>query len=92
MKRLAAYHWGQVEKLRNDQQTVYVLEHARCKDDNPDNDVEHYKLIGVFATQEQAEAAIEQLKSKPGFKDYPNGFHIDAYPLGQINWSSGFGD
>ena len=88
MKRLAAYHWSHVEKVQN---TVFVLEHARYKDDDKNNDVEDFKLIGVFATEQQAQAAIEQLKSQSGFKDYPNGFHIDAYPLNQINWSQGFG-
>ena len=87
MKRLAAYHWSHVEKAQN---TVFVLEHARCKDDDKNNDVEDFKLIGVFATEQQAQAAMNQLKSQPGFKDYPNGFHIDAYPLNKINWSSGF--
>lgn len=88
MKRLAAYHWSHVEKVQN---TVFVLEHARYKDDNKNNDVEDFKLIGVFSAEAEAQAAIEQLKSQSGFKDYPNGFHIDAYPLNQINWSQGFG-
>ncbi|WP_201512170.1 homoserine kinase [Psychrobacter alimentarius] len=87
MKRLSAYHWSQVEKAQN---TVFVLEHAHYKDDDRNNDVEDYKLIGVFATEQQAQAAMAQLKNQPGFRDYPNGFHIDAYPLGQINWSQGF--
>ena len=87
MKRLAAYHWSHVEKAQN---MVFVLEHALYKDDNKDNDIEDFKLIGVFATEQQAQTAINQLKSQPGFKEYPNGFHIDAYPLNQINWSSGF--
>ena len=87
MKRLSAYHWSQVEKAQN---TVFVLEHAHYKDDDRNNDVEDYKLIGVFATEQQAQSAMAQLKNQPGFRDYPNGFHIDAYPLGQINWSQGF--
>lgn len=87
MKRLSAYHWSQVEKAQN---TVFVLEHARYKDDDRNSDVEDFKLIGVFATEQQAQAAMAQLKNQPGFRDYPNGFHIDAYPLGQINWSQGF--
>ncbi|WP_025646784.1 MULTISPECIES: homoserine kinase [unclassified Psychrobacter] len=87
MKRLAAYHWAQVEKA---QDSVFVLEHTRYEDDNSDNDIEDFKLIGVFTSLEQAKAAIAQLTTQPGFKDYPNGFHIDEYPLDQINWSSGF--
>lgn len=88
MKRLAAYHWSHVEKA---QDTVYVLEHAVYKDDSRANDVEDFKIIGVFTTEQQAQAAIKQLQAQPGFKDYPNGFHIDSYPLDQINWSTGFG-
>ena len=87
MKRLAAYHWAQVEKAQN---TVFVLEHARYKDDDRNNDVEDFKLIGVFATEQQAQAAVSQLKNQSGFKAYPNGFHIDEYPIGQIHWSQGF--
>jgi len=87
MKRLAAYHWAQVEKA---QDSVFVLEHTRYEDDNSDNDIEDFKLIGVFTSLEQAKAAIAQLTTQPGFKDYPNGFYIDEYPLDQINWSSGF--
>jgi homoserine kinase type II len=87
MKRLAAYHWAQVEKA---QDSVFVLEHTRYEDDNSDNDIEDFKLIGVFTSLEQAKAAIAQLTTQPGFQDYLNGFHIDEYPLDQINWSSGF--
>ena len=87
MKRLAAYHWAQVEKAQN---TVFVLEHACYKDDDRNNDVEDFKLIGVFATEQQAQAAVSQLKNQSGFKAYPNGFHIDEYPIGQIHWSQGF--
>lgn len=82
MKRLAAYHWIQVEKLRDQQQTVYVLQHASTNS----------KVIGVFTTEQQAQAAIEQLKDKPGFKETPNAFEITAYPLGEVNWMSGFGE
>ncbi|WP_435949839.1 homoserine kinase [Psychrobacter sp. DM8] len=87
MKRLAAYHYSHVEK---DQDSVFVLEHTRFEEDDTDKDIADFKLIGVFASESQAQAAIEQLKTQPGFEDYPNGFHIDEYPLGQINWSSGF--
>ena len=82
MKRLAAYHWIQVEKLRDQQQTVYVLQHASTNS----------KVIGIFTTEQQAQAAIEQLKDKPGFKETPNAFEITAYPLGEVNWMSGFGE
>ena len=33
-------------------------------------------LIGVFETEEEARAAIERGKQKPGFVDFPEGFQI----------------
>lgn len=89
MKRLAAYHWGQVEKLRNAKQTVYLLEHFRDKDTDKE-DYENVKNCGIFATEQDAKAAIEFLKTQEGFKDYPDDFIISHYELGRIEWSEGF--
>lgn len=83
MKRLAAYHWAHVEKA---QDSVFVLQHVSVKG----SDNEDTKLIGVFATEQQAQAAIEQLKGQPNFNDYPHGFYIEAYTLGQIKGLQGF--
>lgn len=92
MKRLAAYHWAEVEKLRQNQQMVYVLEHVNYNDANNSKVVKGSKLMGIFATEKEAEAALQLLSQKPDFKNYANGFHIDAYPLGKINWSAGFSE
>jgi len=47
-------------------------------------------LIGVYETQAAAKAAIQRLKCKPGFIDSPERFQVEAYRLGQDNWTEGF--
>ena len=48
------------------------------------------KLIGVYATQADAEAAVDRLRDQPGFRDWPNGFSINPYELGRDGWTGGF--
>ena len=47
-------------------------------------------LIGIYETEEDAKAAIEQLKDKRGFVDFPQGFEVHEYRLGQTGWLEGF--
>ncbi len=47
-------------------------------------------LIGVSETESDANNAIERLKSKPGFLDFPQAFEIHSYELGQDHWTEGF--
>jgi hypothetical protein len=35
-------------------------------------------FIGVYSSLEQAEQAVAQLRQRPGYKDYPDGFRTDA--------------
>ena len=49
---------------------VFVLHHVNTLDDGE----EDVKMIGVYSSQEQAEAAIDRLSAKPGFSDAPEGF------------------
>jgi hypothetical protein len=67
--------------------TVFILQHARPKDDG-DDDV---KFIGVYSSQANAEAAIDRLRLQPGFRNYPNEFHIDPYEPDVDHWIEGFG-
>jgi homoserine kinase type II len=47
-------------------------------------------LIGAFRTKEGADVAIEQVKSQPGFRDYPEGFQVHGYEIDKIaSWSEG---
>nr|WP_164723322.1 hypothetical protein [Chryseobacterium aureum] len=49
------------------------------------------RYIGVFSSLEKAEKAIEDLKNKPGFKDYQNDFNISELDLATLLWNTGFG-
>jgi hypothetical protein len=51
---------------------------------------ERAKLIGVYSEEEEAKHAIERVKDKPGFRDYPDSFLIDCYELNQDHWQDGF--
>ncbi|MGB9073600.1 MAG: hypothetical protein WCC22_13250 [Terriglobales bacterium] len=67
--------------------SVYLLYHLRKED--PESDTQ-LLLIGAYRSEDDAKAAIERLKSKPGFAKYPDGFEYHAYALGVENWSDGF--
>lgn len=47
-------------------------------------------LIGVYRTEEDAKTAIERLKERPGFVNYPEGFEYHRYELGKDQWTEGF--
>lgn len=65
---------------------AYVLQHSRkiacgC------NEV---KFIGVYSSNSEAASTIKKLASQPGFRDYPDGFHIDGYEINKDHWQEGF--
>jgi len=62
---------------------AFLLQHERP-------DTEDVKIIGIYSSPESAEAAIERLRTQPGFRDHPNGFAIDPYPLDRDHWADGF--
>ncbi len=53
-------------------------------------DDENEKLVGIYSTAENAEAAILRKRAYPGFKDYPDGFQIHETTLDRDQWSEGF--
>ncbi len=66
-------------------QHVFVVQHEHELADDVD-----VKLIGVYATREDAERAVERVKQAPGFRDFPDGFFIDEYEIGEDHWIDGF--
>jgi hypothetical protein len=66
---------------------VYLLYHLRKEETESDTQL---LLIGAYGSEDDAKAAIERLRSKPGFAKYPDGFEYHAYALGVENWSDGF--
>jgi homoserine kinase type II len=65
---------------------VFVLQHV-ARENTSEEDV---KFIGVYSTRESAEAAVQRLLDKPGFRDDSEGFHIDEYSLDEDHWPEGF--
>lgn len=64
---------------------VFVVHHVH----ELEEDREDVKLIGVYSTEETANAAVKRLSTQPGFRDTPDGFHIDRGPLGKLaKWNA----
>ena len=66
--------------------TAFVVQHVHELGD----DCEDVKLIGVYSSREQAEAAVARLRSSPGFRDAPHGFSVDPYEIDRDHWVEGF--
>lgn len=66
--------------------SVFVLQHEY----ESEAGIDEIKFIGVYATRANAEAAVKRLVIQPGFRDYPDGFCIDEYEIGQDHWTEGF--
>ena len=65
---------------------IYYLYHVRYED----TDDEDVKVIGIYSSRKQAKLAIERMKKKPGFIDFPNGFQIIPSVLNRAEWLEGF--
>lgn len=65
---------------------VFILWHVH---EIPDGE-EDEKLIGVYASAEDAEAARLRVMPQPGFRDAPEGFLIDRYTVGEDQWTDGY--
>ena len=66
--------------------TVYLLWHLHETEFGDDDN----KFIGAYSTEANAQAAIEQLKDQPGFKDSPEEFKIYPCTLNDTSWREGF--
>lgn len=64
---------------------VYLLWFVR---EQQGDDIE--LLIGVYDSESAAKVAIERLRDKPGFVDFPDGFQIHWRELGLDSWTEGF--
>jgi hypothetical protein len=76
--------------------TVFVVQHVRAEDDSED-----VKMIGVYSSRDEAEAAVERKRKFSGFSDFPrivhpmkeddmSGFYINEMILNHDYWSEGF--
>ena len=62
---------------------AYLLQH-----ENPDT--KDVKIIGLYSSEALAGAAIERLRGRSGFCDYPDCFTVNAYELDKDHWREGF--
>jgi homoserine kinase type II len=65
--------------------SVFLVWHVHQTDGGDDE-----KLIGVYSTMEDAEAAVRRSRVQPGFRDFPDGFELDEYELNRDHWTEGF--
>ena len=47
------------------------------------------KVIGIYSSEELAEAAVERARVLPGFVERPD-FHIIKYDVDEDHWTRGF--
>jgi len=66
--------------------SVFILWHVHEISDNQEDE----KLIGVYRTEADAQAAIVRVQNKPGFKDTFSGFQIVVYELNKDHWTDGY--
>jgi len=65
---------------------VYLLTHTRDEED-----LDGFKIIGIFSSQEKALEAARSLSGKQGFRDYPDKFNVGGYDIDKMFWVDGFG-
>lgn len=65
---------------------VFILWHVHEMSDGEDD----AKLIGVYATAEDAVAARLRVLDQPGFRELPEGFHVDRHTVGEDHWTEGY--
>lgn len=49
-----------------------------------------HKLVGLYSTRAKAATAMDALREKPGFKDWPDGFRVERETLNSLAWERGF--
>lgn len=64
---------------------VFLLWHVHTLQGNDEE-----LFIGAYSSENDARAAIDRLRDKPGFVNYPDGFQIHPYKLNLDHWTEGF--
>jgi hypothetical protein len=66
--------------------TVWLLWFEKERENEEDIEL----LIGVYRTEADAKSAINHVKDQPGLKEYPEGFNVYEYTVGENSWTQGF--
>ena len=68
--------------------TLYQVSHF---DQESSEDDEHDKVIGIYSTEQRAREALERLRGKPGFRDFPGWWCVGPVDLDEDGaWNDGF--
>jgi hypothetical protein len=67
-------------------ESVVLLWHVHERADGHDDE----KLIGVYRNESDARAAIDRLRDKPGFREFPEGFKYETCLLNRDGWTEGY--
>jgi hypothetical protein len=77
---------------------IFLVQHLHTLADG----TEDIKIIGVYNSETAALAAVDRVKSQPGFENSPeiidrdsddettDGFYIDEYEVNKDHWLEGF--
>ncbi len=72
------------------QKKYYLLDHEYEELEGSEYN-DFTKFIGVFSSAKKAKEAIEYLRSKPGFNNYPKkSFTYGEIKINQYEWKQGF--
>ena len=63
--------------MSNTLTAVFVVHHEFPRYDDKDD----IRLIGIYSTEAKAKSAIERLRVLPRFRECPEGFSVDCYPV-----------
>jgi hypothetical protein len=69
-----------------DRPFVYLLWHG----DDPDDKTPEAKLLGVYSSEQAAQARIARAALLPGFAERPEDFLITQYAVDEDQWPTGY--
>lgn len=72
------------------ERALHPLWHFRIGPDDDWDEDGSERLVGIYASAAGAEAAIDRLRGRPGFCDWPGGFRRFGNTLDDVAWSGGF--
>ena len=55
-----------------------------------DETVVSERVVGYYSSEELGRAAIQRMRFKPGFRDWPGGFRLYPAAVNRELWSEGF--
>ena len=70
--------------------TVFLLWHSRPLEDGLDENDTDDKLVGVYSSAAEADAARKRKLQFEGFPDHPDCFVVNEHVVHKDAWSEGF--